>query len=111
MTDARLLEVRGLEVRFATEDGIVRAVDGVDFELDEGRVLGIVGESGSGKTVTALTILGLTRDQLTGAEPAAPSWGTIHEDGWPLREIRLEHATLEEFFVQVTANQAMAKAD
>ncbi|MDQ3875092.1 MAG: ABC transporter ATP-binding protein [Actinomycetota bacterium] len=63
MTDARLLEVRGLEVRFATEDGIVGAVNGVDFELDEGRVLGIVGESGSGKTVTALTILGLTRDR------------------------------------------------
>jgi oligopeptide/dipeptide ABC transporter ATP-binding protein len=59
----RLLEVRGLKVRFATEDGIVRAVDGVDFELDEGRVLGIVGESGSGKSVTALTVLGLTRDK------------------------------------------------
>jgi oligopeptide/dipeptide ABC transporter ATP-binding protein len=61
----RLLEVRGLKVRFATEDGIVRAVDGVDFTLDRGRVLGIVGESGSGKSVTALTILGLTRDKNT----------------------------------------------
>jgi peptide/nickel transport system ATP-binding protein len=57
----RLLEVKGLKVRFNTEDGIVRAVDGVDFELERGRVLGIVGESGSGKSVTALTILGLTR--------------------------------------------------
>jgi oligopeptide/dipeptide ABC transporter ATP-binding protein len=58
-----LLEVKGLKVRFATEDGLVRAVDGVDFALERGKVLGIVGESGSGKSVTAMTLLGLTRDQ------------------------------------------------
>jgi oligopeptide/dipeptide ABC transporter ATP-binding protein len=57
----RLLEVKDLKVRFTTEDGVVRAVDGVDFELDRSKVLGIVGESGSGKSVTALTLLGLTR--------------------------------------------------
>ena len=57
----RLLDVKGLKVRFTTEDGIVRAVDGVDFELDRGQVLGIAGESGSGQSVTALTMLGLTR--------------------------------------------------
>src|SRR5213596_980232 len=61
----RLLEVKDLKVRFATEDGIVHAVDGVNFELDRGQVLGIVGESGSGKSVTAMTLLGLTRENNT----------------------------------------------
>jgi len=54
-----LLEIRGLKTHFATDDGMVRAVDGVDLTIDSGETLGVVGESGCGKTVTALSVLKL----------------------------------------------------
>jgi peptide/nickel transport system ATP-binding protein len=56
-----ILEVRDLAVSFATDEGIVQAVDGVSFDLCAGEILAIVGESGCGKSVTAMTMLGLTR--------------------------------------------------
>jgi peptide/nickel transport system ATP-binding protein len=54
-----LLEIRGLRTYFATDDGIVQAVDGVDLTINRGETLGVVGESGCGKTVTALSVLKL----------------------------------------------------
>ena len=56
-----LLEVEDLKVHFTTDDGVVKAVDGVSYTVETGSALGIVGESGSGKSVSSLTVMGLTR--------------------------------------------------
>ena len=57
-----ILDVRDLRVSFRTEQGLVRAIDGVSFDVNEGEVLGLAGESGSGKTVTLLAVMGLITD-------------------------------------------------
>jgi oligopeptide/dipeptide ABC transporter ATP-binding protein len=61
MSPEPLLEIEDLKVHFTTDEGVVKAVDGLSLEVREGEMLGIVGESGSGKSVANMTILGLTR--------------------------------------------------
>jgi peptide/nickel transport system ATP-binding protein/oligopeptide transport system ATP-binding protein len=71
MSGEGLLSVRDLRVGFATEGGLLQAVDGVSFDLHPGEVLAIVGESGSGKSVTAQTLIGLTRSKNARIEGSA----------------------------------------
>jgi len=70
-----LLDVRGLKTYFYTEDGVVKAVDGVDFHVNQGEVLGLVGESGCGKSVTSLSVLRLV------SKPGRVVEGKITFDG------------------------------
>jgi oligopeptide/dipeptide ABC transporter ATP-binding protein len=79
-----LLEVKGLKTYFYTEDGIVRAVDGVDIEVYPGEVLGIVGESGCGKSVTSLSIMRLI------SKPGKIDAGEILLDGENLLKLSEE---------------------
>ena len=85
-----LLEVRDLRTSFRTDDGVVKAVDGVSFSVEQGKTLGIVGESGCGKSVTCLTIMGLNNRRLTESSGEALFKGEdlLRLDQRRLRELR-----------------------
>ncbi len=93
-----LLSVDGLRVAFATEDGIVQAVDGVSFSIDAGEVVAIVGESGSGKSVTAMTLMGLTRGPNAKFEGEATFDGTELVKASPQRLQRIRGAGIAMVF-------------
>ena len=78
----RLLDVKGLTTHFFTDEGVVRAVDGIDFYIDKGETLGIVGESGCGKSVTALSIM-----RLIPQPPGRIVRGQIHYNGRNLLDL------------------------
>jgi oligopeptide/dipeptide ABC transporter ATP-binding protein len=88
-----LLEVKGLKTYFYTEDGVVRAVDGVNFEVYPGEVLGLVGESGCGKSVTSLSIMRLI------SKPGKIDEGEILLDGENLLKLP------EEEMIKVRGNR------
>jgi oligopeptide/dipeptide ABC transporter ATP-binding protein len=73
--DTPLLDVRGLQTAFYTRDGIVRAVDGIDFAVYPGEIMGLVGESGCGKSVTSLSVMRLV------AKPGQIDAGQVMFDG------------------------------
>jgi oligopeptide/dipeptide ABC transporter ATP-binding protein len=76
-----LLEVQGLRTSFHTRDGIVHAVDGIDFHVDRGEIMGLVGESGCGKSVTSLSVMRLV------AKPGRIEAGQVLFDGLDLLKL------------------------
>jgi oligopeptide/dipeptide ABC transporter ATP-binding protein len=80
--DRPLLEVRGLRTSFQTRDGLVKAVDGIDFHVDRGEIMGLVGESGCGKSVTSLSIMRLV------GRPGRIDAGEVIFDGRDLLKLK-----------------------
>src|SRR5256884_4130116 len=85
-----LLEVEDLRTHFRTDDGIVKAVDGVNFSVEKGQTLGIVGESGCGKSVTCLTIMGLNSkaNTISSGEVLFKGEDILHTSTSKLRKLR-----------------------
>ncbi|MEN3007471.1 ABC transporter ATP-binding protein [Pseudothermotoga sp.] len=90
MNKKPILTVRELKTYFQTEDGVVKAVDGVDFDVYEGETLGIVGESGCGKSVTALSILRILdeRGKIVGGQVLFDGADLTKMDEQDMRKIR-----------------------
>jgi oligopeptide transport system ATP-binding protein len=88
---AKLLEVRDLETRFFTQEGVVKAVNGVDYDLNEGETLGIVGESGCGKSVSVLSMMRLIPSppgRITGGEVRLEGRNLLDMDADEIRHVR-----------------------
>ncbi len=86
-----LLEVKGLKTRFFTEDGVVHAVNGISYELEEGEAMGIVGESGCGKSVSVLSIMRLIPEppgKIVGGEVWFEGRDLMKVDSEEIRKVR-----------------------
>lgn len=90
-----VLDVRNLQVEFFTDEKLIKAVDGISFELHRGQTLGIVGESGSGKSVTSLAVMGLVPSpgMITGGE----IWFRAQEGAKPINLLELNQAGMQQY--------------
>jgi peptide/nickel transport system ATP-binding protein len=90
-----ILDVRNLQVEFLTSESILRAVDGISFQVKRGQTVGIVGESGSGKSVTSLAVMGLVPNpgQISGGE----IWFQDTEDQEPIDFLRLPRGQMQQY--------------